>query len=135
MATENINIVGQAVSLCEGMLEKTGIDRYLCYVGLSVSKLARGLVFFGGAFVIGFCFKRYFKILFGCIFFTTMLYLVLHYNNLISIDWSSIKELLGMSMEQEGLRNIFGVVWGWMKSNLFLSIATGLGFFLGYTIG
>lgn len=135
MQAENSSIVDQAVSACQGMLEKTGIDKYLCYVGLSVSKLAHGLVFFVGAFAIGFCFKRYFRAFLGALFFTTIVYLILDYNNLISVDWVSIKHILGIPLQNTQVNNIVGTLWAWIKAHVFLSVVSVLGFLLGYKMG
>lgn len=132
---EQGTVIDQAVTLCEGVLQRCGIDRYLGYIGLSVTKLAHGLVFFGGAFVVGFCFKRYFKLLFAAIFVSVVAYLVLHYNNLIQVDWLSIKEWLGVPLQNSGIGAIWQVAWAWIQQHLFVSITGLLGFLFGYKLG
>ena len=135
MAHEQGNVVDQAVVACEGFFQRLGIDRYLGYIGLSVSSLVQGLLFFGAAFILGICVKRYFKLLVVGLFLTSVIYLLLDYNNLITVDWLSVKQLLGVPMQQANVRTIVEAIWGWIRTNVMLSIVALIGFLVGYRFG
>jgi uncharacterized membrane protein (Fun14 family) len=98
------------------------------------SEAIQALFFFVSAFFIGFVFKKYFKLLFSCLFFTVLSIKVLEYNQLIIIDWAAIKIFLGIDVNI-GVHVFCTNCFDWIKHNVMASISAIIGFIIGYKLG
>ena len=103
-------------------------------IGGSSSEAVQAAVYFGGAFAIGFLFKKYFKFIFGCLLVSLLLMKALEYNALLSIDWEGIRIFMGF---QPGFD--FNVLVNnsleWVRQHILLFVASIVGFLIGYKLG
>ena len=86
-------------------------------IGGSSSEAIEAAVYFCLSFGIGFLFKKYFKFLFFSLICAVIMIKVLEYNHFLTIDWTAIKDFLGIGGSVDatnlltvaliGLRHIF----------------------------
>lgn len=99
----------------------------------SSAEALQAAVFFGGAFAVGFLFKKYFKFLFGSLFMAFIIIKVLEHNLLITIDWAGVNALVGLEPTAD-LTTISSIIFAWIKANIILFVSGSVGFLIGYKI-
>jgi uncharacterized membrane protein (Fun14 family) len=85
-------------------------------------------------FAVGFLFKKYLKFVFLCLIVCFLLIKGLEYYNILDIDWSAFNKFVGIGPE-ETFSSLAGNVFEWVKKNVVVTVASALGFLLGYKLG
>ncbi|MBY0353625.1 FUN14 domain-containing protein [Candidatus Babeliales bacterium] len=99
----------------------------------SSAEALQAAVFFGGAFAVGFLFKKYFKFLLGSLVLTIIVIKILEHHLLITIDWPGVNALAGLEPDAD-LTTISAILFTWIKENIILFVASSVGFLIGYKI-
>lgn len=91
------------------------------------------LSYFGIGFLGGFIFKKYARgfILYALIF-GGLIY-GLHYLGVITIDWSKLKDLIGMTSDATGFSA--EPYMAWAREHIMQVIIGFIGFVVGYSVG
>ena len=103
-------------------------------IGGSSSEAIIATVYFALFFSIGILFKKYFRFFFGCLIVSIILIKVLEYNGLLYINWETIKLSTGVSSSQD-FNALINEFLSWIKNNIFLFVASIIGFLIGYKLG
>lgn len=125
----------QIVVGLEDCIQRTGAGGFLEKIGLTPHSVAQGSVCFGLAFLGGFFFKKYFKMLLGGFIIATLVYLVLHYNQVIVVDWNTIAAWFGLENVACDINSLISWALNEMRAHLFAVSLTTIGFLLGYKWG
>ncbi|KKP35664.1 MAG: hypothetical protein UR26_C0003G0137 [candidate division TM6 bacterium GW2011_GWF2_32_72] len=104
--------------------------------GITQARLIEFASYFGIGFFAGFLFKKYFlQVLFYVLLITAVLF-GLYYFDLITIDWTKVKALLGIKeVSVEATSTVANKYFEWAKANIVLIISAFLGFILGFKLG
>lgn len=103
-------------------------------IGGSSSEAVQAALYFGIAFAAGFFFKKYFKFIFGCFIVALIFVKVLEYNNLLHMDWSGVKNFVGLT-EGATVNSMISHQLEWIKAHVLLFVAAVVGFLIGYRLG
>jgi len=103
-------------------------------IGGSSSEAIEAAVYFCLSFGVGFLFKKYFKFLFFSLLCAVIMIKVLEYNHFLTIDWTAIKEFLGIGGTVD-TNQLINRGFDWIKAHLLLFIAVTVGFLVGYKLG
>jgi uncharacterized membrane protein (Fun14 family) len=96
----------------------------------TITELAVG---FGAGFLLGFLVKRYARQVIVLLVLFSVVLIGLEYFNFISIDWTAIKNFIGLPTQT--LESIAQEYFTWAKEHI-LTVVTGLiGFLIGYKVG
>ncbi len=107
-------------------------------IGGSSAQAVEAIIFFGLSFAAGLVFKKYLKIIFISSIIAALLVFALHYNNMVTIDWSALKGLFGFTPEVEvqTIAKTMGMnLIEWVKLNILPTVTIVIGFLLGYRLG
>lgn len=107
-------------------------------IGGSSAQAVEAIIFFGLSFAAGLVFKKYLKIIFVSSIIAALLVFALHYNNMVTIDWSALKGLFGFTPEVEvqTIAKTIGMnLIDWVKLNVLATVTVVIGFLLGYRLG
>jgi hypothetical protein len=89
------------------------------------------LLYGGVAFIAGFLVNRYFRSLFLGILLSVAFIVFLHYSQIILIDMTKLKALLGITSDHS-LEWYLSEALNWIKNNVILSLSAFFGFMIGY---
>jgi hypothetical protein len=103
-------------------------------IGGSSSEAIEAAVYFCLSFGIGFLFKKYFKFLFFSLICAVIMIKVLEYNHFLTIDWTAIKDFLGIGGSVDA-NQLINRSFDWVKAHILLFIAVTVGFLVGYKLG
>jgi len=103
-------------------------------IGGSSSEAVQAAVYFGLSLAIGYLFKKYFKFIFVCLLVSAFTIKALEFAQLLTIDWSAIKTMLGLSSSSD-FNSTLNLFFVWIRKNLLLFIASVVGFLVGYKLG
>jgi len=128
-------IVSEATQQAQGWFEgaKEKITSFFNNLNLNQQTLVEYLSYFGIGFLAGFIFKKYARgfILYALIF-GGLIY-ALHYFGVVTIDWTKLKELIGMSAETGGFQT--EPYMAWARKHIMQLLIGLIGFAVGYTVG
>lgn len=85
-------------------------------------------------FAIGFLFKKYLKFIFFALIFSILLIKGLEYYKILDVDWEAFNTFLGFEPKAT-IGSIANMAFDWVKAHLVVTIASTLGFLLGYKLG
>ncbi len=112
-------------------LDKLNIAEKVSNVKFSLSDVHSYITFLGIGVIIGFISRRYFRFLTSGLLVAILLIKALEYQHVLKIDWDLINSTLGfradLSLESWALE-----IYAWAKSNIYLTAAGFIGFFIGY---
>ncbi len=117
------------------LVERLNLEKWFRTLGVTSAEVLQMLYFFGGAFFIGFAFKRYFKFLIGCTIVILTLSIYLESQGALKIDWPIVKSLVGIDPATTDLNNLWLIVSSWVKKEIYAFIAGVLGLIVGYKLG
>lgn len=138
MAVETATTTSSCMDYIKGFWNAFDLKALSSRIGGSSAQAVEAVVYFGVSFLIGFLFKKYFKIIFISLVVAGLLVFVLHHNNMLTIDWAAIKACGGFGPEADmhTIVKSFGMqLVDWIKENVLVAIASAVGFLLGYTLG
>lgn len=100
----------------------------------SSAKFVDIVIYAGIGFLIGFLFKRFFKVLIVALLITVLGLKGLEYFSFITINWMKIYAVTGIAPADslEGLVNVF---IAWVRVNALIVLSSFGGFVLGYIVG
>jgi len=120
-----------AVAAARSWWQNFSLERWFGETSADAIQVALCFVSF---FAIGFLFKKYLKFVFLCLIVSLLLIKGMEYYNILDIDWLAFNKFVGI----EPTATFSGMASNaleWIKSNLVVSIASALGFLLGYKLG
>ena len=103
-------------------------------IGGNSSEAVQAALYFGIAFAAGFFFKKYFKFLFACLLVSLVTIKIFEFNSWLTIDWSGIKNFIGMT-QGVSINAFISTYVAWIKSHVLLFISAVVGFLIGYRLG
>ena len=103
-------------------------------LNLSSAVVTESAIAVGAGFAIGYFAKKYGRPLFTTTILLIALLAVLHYFSIITIEWSKIKALIGLS-PQEDAQAVVANITEWMKAHIPALVAGGVAFFIGNILG
>ncbi len=103
-------------------------------VGGSSAEAIQAVVYFAMSFGFGFILKRYFKILFSCLIVSCLMIMLMEFAKFVIIDWVAIKAFFGLTAPVDFSLMVTSVI-DWVKGHILISIASLVGFFVGYKLG
>lgn len=103
-------------------------------VGGSSAEAIQAVVYFALSFTCGFILKRYFKFLFSCFIVSCFMILLMEFAKFVIIDWVSIKAFFGLTEPVDFNLMVTSII-DWVKNHILISIASLVGFFVGYKLG
>jgi uncharacterized membrane protein (Fun14 family) len=127
-------------------MTKTFIDRikeffanfdlgsWLESIGIPYTLPVQAALCFGTGFAIGFLFKKFFKTFFFGFILAILLIKFLEYQNVLIIDWQAVYSMFGIAPGADTQAVIQGL-FGWIKENIVVFLATLIGFLLGCKLG
>lgn len=130
---DEIGFFDGVVEWAKEMWNKISVEEWLKGLGITSPEVIRGIMFFMGAFMIGFFFKKYFKFALGCLL--VIIILVVVFDSKGIINWDAFREFVGIDTAQLDVGNIFSSAFSWVKNNLIVFVSASLGFLLGYRLG
>lgn len=98
------------------------------------AQAVQAAIYFAGAFVIGFFLKKHLKLILMAIIFSVIVIKTMEYNALLMINWEAAKTFVGLAPTAD-LNSLIGSFIGWVKGHILLSLATFVGFLIGYKLG
>lgn len=101
--------------------------------GSSADAVEAGIYFFI-SFIAGFVFKRYSNYILFSAVVSVLVVLGLEYTHVITIDWSFIKQSCGVTADGD-TQSFFNHTVEWVKNHLLVTVATTVGFLIGYKLG
>jgi uncharacterized membrane protein (Fun14 family) len=103
-------------------------------IGGTSAEAVQAALYFGLFFSIGFVAKKYFKFLFVVLITTILAIKVLEYNSFAIINWNAIQIFTGVRQVSD--LNIFlNNIFAWIKTHILLTVASAIGFLVGYKLG
>ena len=90
-------------------------------------------VCFVSFFAVGFLFKKYLKFIFLCLIISVLLIKGLEYYKILDVDWQALNTFLGLE-PTETLSGISGKAFVWIKAHIIVTIASAIGFLIGYKL-
>jgi uncharacterized membrane protein (Fun14 family) len=112
---------------------KLGIDQSLLGMGILPMDIAQGFVSLISGIVFGMLTKRYFKMLFWITCCTAGIIFFLEHKAILNINWSALNQFLGLA-ETTNFDNMLNLFFEWLKLNVFISVASIIGFLIGLKI-
>jgi hypothetical protein len=128
------DILTNTISSFKNFWQNFDVKSFAQRIGGSSSEAIIATVYFALFFSIGILFKKYFKFLFGCLTISIILIKIMEYNGLLYINWETIKLSAGISSSQD-FNALINEFLGWIKNNIFLFVASIIGFLIGYKLG
>ena len=104
-------------------------------IGGSSAEAVEAAIYFVLSFSIGFLCKKYFKFIFVCTILSLFFIKGLEYYQFITIDWSALKTVFGAGETASDFNTLSTQAFEWLKSHLLLTIASVVGFLVGYKLG
>ncbi len=107
-------------------------------IGGSSAQAVEAIIFFALSFAAGLVFKKYLKIIFISSVIAALLVAALHYNSMVTIDWSALKGFFGFTPEVDvqTIAKIMALnLIDWVKLNILATVTVVIGFLLGYRLG
>lgn len=101
---------------------------------ISLENITEAFIYCGIGFVVGLLFKKYFKYLVALILIVGVSMWFFVYLDIVTIDWDKAKAVLGISHTQT-VESIWNVASVWLKEHILTTVATLIGFLLGYSFG
>jgi len=124
-----------ATETAKGWFEtlKAKVQSFFDNLNLNQQTLVEYAAYFGVGFFSGFIFKKYARgfILYALIF-GGLLY-GLHYFEIITIDWTKLKDLIGMTHTDTG--DAMAPYIKWAREHIMQLIIGIIGFVIGYNVG
>lgn len=128
------DIYTSVVDSVKNMWEKFDLQSLSERIGGTSAEAVQAALYFGLFFAIGFVFKKYFKFLFTVLITTALIIKILEYNAIATINWQSLQLLTGVNQLSD--LNIFiNNFFVWAKAHILLTIASAVGFLIGYKLG
>jgi uncharacterized membrane protein (Fun14 family) len=90
-------------------------------------------VSFVSSFAVGFLFKKYLKFIFLCLVVSVLLIKGLEYYKILDVDWQALNTFLGLE-PTETFSGITSKAFAWVKTHVIVSIASAVGFLIGYKL-
>lgn len=103
-------------------------------IGGNSSEAVQAALYFGIAFAAGFFFKKYFKFLFACLLVSLVTIKIFEFNSWLTIDWSGIKNFIGMT-QGVSINALISTHVAWIRAHVLLFISAVVGFLIGYRLG
>jgi len=103
-------------------------------VGGSSAEAIEAGIYFLLSFTAGFVFKRYSNYILFSLLVTIIALLGLEYAKFITIDWAALKKVVGMSADGDA-KSFFDTSAEWFKNHLLVTVASTIGFLIGYKLG
>lgn len=108
-------------------------DLYLRFM-LSPAKIIQLLACFGISFFCGFLLKRFGRTLILSLVFFILGILLLHYLDVVHIDFTKIQQFLGIK-SQDTVESVMGSITTWLKDQFLFVVSAVIGFLIGYIVG
>jgi len=115
--------------------DKIDLNSWFEKIGIKSPEVIRNLKFFLIAFFAGYFFKKYFKFIVACAVVMTLIGVILHSQNILSINVEALKTLLHFDPSKTTLQNMFINFFAWVKNNIILFLLTSVAFLFGYKLG
>ena len=128
------NYVASAADSVKNALAVIDIKKWSESIGGSSAEAIEAAIYCLLSMGAGFVFKKYFKLIFTCAIITLVMIKALEYAAFVSIDWNGIKIFFGIT-ETTSVNTIFAFVFDWIKAHILVSVASGIGFLVGYKLG
>jgi uncharacterized membrane protein (Fun14 family) len=103
-------------------------------IGGSSAEAIQAAVYFLMSFICGFILKKYFKFIFTCLLLSCLLIMLMEIAKFVLVDWVAIKAFFGMT-EPTDFNALINHQIDWIKDHILISIATLIGFIVGYKLG
>ena len=113
---------------------KTSFFDWLNSQNLNSKKIIEIFAFLGVGFIVGYFLKKYFKYVLLSLVVIIVAAFILDYSSIIHIDWIKIRQILGIA-PTDTIDSVFNVAIDWIKANILVTIASIVGFLLGYKVG
>lgn len=100
----------------------------------STQSLIEIATYCGIGFLLGFLVKRYGRVVVTIMISLAVIFGILSYLQIISIDWVQIRSLMGID-ESASLDTLFQTIVTWIKDHVKIVVSALFGFFVGYKAG
>jgi uncharacterized membrane protein (Fun14 family) len=85
-------------------------------------------------FAVGFLFKKYLKFIFFCLLISFLIIKGLEYYRILDVDWQAFNTLIGLEPATT-IGSLATNAFEWVKAHIIITVASTLGFLLGYKLG
>ncbi len=126
--------VNAALDSVKKFWQEMDIKTWSEQIGGSSAEAVEAAIYFCLSFGVGFLFKKYFKILFICLFISLLMIKTMEYAKFLIIDWVAIKSFFGISGAGD-FNAVLNHYFDWIKAHLLLFVAATVGFLIGYKLG
>lgn len=103
-------------------------------IGGTSAEAIHAALYFGLFFAIGFLSKKYFKFVIILLIGSALFIKCMEYNSLLTINWAAIKTWTGITKISD-INMLINAAFGWVKQHVLLTIASTVGFLVGYKLG
>lgn len=110
------------------------LDQIAHKLGVSSSLFTEGAIAIVSGFVIGFIAKKYGRPVLSSLILLAAFLALLNHFSIITIEWSKIKALIGLSQD-ETMQSVMSHMVDWTREHILPVAIGGIAFFIGYTIG
>lgn len=114
--------------------QELDIKKWAEQVGGSSAEAVEAAIYFGLSFSIGFLFKKYLKVLLISIIITFIAIKALEHGAFLTINWEGLKAFFGITGATD-FNTVMNHCFDWIKAHLLLSVASTVGFLVGYKLG
>lgn len=91
-------------------------------------------MWFGSGFILGFLFKKYFKVTVAALILSVLVIKGLEQQNMLFINWALIKQTVGIQPDMQW-QELLQAMWSFAQQNLIVLIAGVGGFLIGHHLG
>jgi len=133
------DVAGKAASggfmdTIKGYWDSFSLEQWSEKIAGDSAEVVQAAIFFTGAFLAGFFLKKYFRVLLIGAVFSVGLILLMENQGLLSVNWDACKVFVGLA-PTANMNSIFNASLEWIKGNIILTVATVVGFLVGYKLG
>ena len=118
----------------KGLWGSFSLEKWTNDMGGSSATWLRAGVWLSTGFAVGYLFRKYFTFLVCAVISAIIMVKWLEYQQILTIEWTSLKTIIGVDAAADINQNIMAV-FGWIKANMVMFIAVVGGFLLGYRLG
>ncbi|MBI2775099.1 hypothetical protein HYX58_03785 [Candidatus Dependentiae bacterium] len=115
-------------------IAKEKIDEGARKLNISSSTITESAIALGSGFIIGYLAKKYGRPILASTFLLIVVLVILNHFSVITIEWSKIKALLGLS-PNEDVHAILNNMGQWIKDHTIAVVVGAVAFLIGYSIG
>ncbi len=130
---QNTNSAATYADSIKSFFTSVDIKKWSESIGGSSAEAIEAAIYCLLSMGVGFIFKKYFKLIFTCLVISLIMIKVMEYSAFLTIDWNAIKSFFGITQGTD-INMLSNKALDWIKAHMLISIASGIGFLIGYKL-